>query len=321
MSLPFPLFPPSASTIASEMDLLYLFIAAVSAFFVVLVAAMVLFFAIKYRRRHPDELGDNLHGSLILELTWRFITFVLAMVMFFWGADLFFRLARPPVDAMEVFVVGKQWMWKVQHPSGKREINEMHVPIGRNIRVTLGSEDVIHDYSMPAIRVKMDAVPGKLTTLWFNATKPGTYHLFCAEYCGTKHSGMIGTVTAMEPNAYEAWLAGDAGGPSVPPAQAGEKLFTGDYACATCHKSDGTGVAPKLQGVYGSTVTLASGGTVVADDNYIRESIMIPTAKVVKGYQPVMPPFQSLLNEEQVLQLIAYIKSLQAAPGAAPAAH
>src|SRR6187397_1691773 len=218
-----PLFPPSASSVAMEMDILYLFITAVSAFFVVLVAALTLIFAIKYRRRHPDEVGADIHGSLVLELTWTFIPFVLSMVMFVWGADLFFRLARPPADAMDMYVVGKQWMWKVQHPTGVREINEMHVPVGRNVRIFLGSEDVIHDYSIPAFRVKMDAVPGKITTLWFKATVPGTYHLLCMEYCGTKHSGMIGQVIAMEPQDYETWLSGGASNAS--PAVAGEKLF------------------------------------------------------------------------------------------------
>jgi cytochrome c oxidase subunit 2 len=317
MKMPFPLFPPSASSVATEVDLLYLFITAVSAFFVVLVAALVVIFAIKFRRRHPDEVGADIHGSLVLELTWTFIPFVLAMVMFFWGADLFFRLARPPVDSMEIFVVGKQWMWKVQHPTGVREINEMHVPIGRNVKVTLGSEDVIHDYSIPAFRVKMDAVPGKLTTLWFKAEKPGTYHLFCAEFCGTKHSGMIGQVIAMEPHEYEAWLSGGTAGAAVPPAQAGEKLF-GELACLTCHRLDATpGVGPSLAGVFGSQVPLSDGSTVLADDNFLRESIMVPTAKVVRGFQPVMPPFQGLVSEEQLLQLIAYIKTLKPAAGQA----
>jgi cytochrome c oxidase subunit 2 len=308
MSFNIPLLPPSASSVAAEMDLLYLFITAVSAFFVVLVAALVVIFAIKYRRRHPDEVGADIHGSLALELTWTFIPFVLAMVMFVWGADLFFRLSRPPADAMEVFVVGKRWMWKVQHPDGMREINEMHVPIGRNIRVTLASEDVIHDYSIPAFRVKMDVVPGKLTTLWFNATVPGTYHLFCAEYCGTKHSGMIGTVTAMLPQDYEAWLAG--GRSTGTPAQNGERLFT-DLACITCHKQDATGRGPSLHGVFGSQVSLANGSTVTADENYLRESIMNPTAKVVEGYLPIMPAFQGTINEENLMQLIAYIKTLK----------
>jgi cytochrome c oxidase subunit 2 len=318
MRLPFPLFPPSASSVATEVDLLYLFIAAVSAFFVVLVAALVIFFAVKFRRRHPDDVGADIHGSLALELTWTFIPFVLAMVMFFWGADLFFQLARPPVDSMEIYAVGKQWMWKVQHPEGVREINELHVPTGRNVRITLGSEDVIHDFFIPAFRVKMDVVPGKLTTLWFKAEQAGTYHLFCAEYCGTNHSGMIGQVIAMPPQDYEAWLSGGSTGPAVPPAQAGEKLFTGpNFGCATCHKADGKGPGPSLLGVYGSMVELADGRKVQADDNYVRESIMVSTAKVVKGYQPIMPPFQGLISEEQLMQLIAYVKTLKAAGVAA----
>ena len=322
MSFPFSLFPPNASTVATEVDLLYLFITAISAFFAVLVAALVVIFTVKFKRRHPDEVGADIHGSLVAELTWTFIPLVLSLVMFFWGADLFFRLARPPVDSMEMFVVGKQWMWKIQHPDGTREINEMHVPIGRNIRLTMGSEDVIHDYSIPAFRVKMDVVPGKLTTLWFNATKVGTYHLFCAEYCGTKHSGMIGSVIAMEPQDYEAWLSGSTGGPAVPPAQAGEKLFadTGVTGCTTCHTGAPAAIGPNLAGVYGSQVPLADGRAVLADDNYLRESIMVPFAKVVRGYQPVMPPFQGRLTEEQLMQLIAYIKTLKPAEGA-PAAH
>src|SRR6186713_358208 len=252
MKPPFPLFPPSASTVAVEMDLLYAFIVAVCAFFTVLVAALVVYFTIKYRRRQPDDVGADIHGSLSLELTWTFIPFVLSLVMFAWGASLFFRLATPPANAMELFVVGKQWMWKVQHPEGVREINEMHVPLGRPVRITLGSEDVLHDYSIPAFRVKMDAVPGKLTTLWFEATVPGRYHIFCAEYCGTKHSGMIGEVIAMAPEDYESWVAAGgmvASGPVLTPIEAGRGLFTGQFACATCHKEDGSGQGPILNGV------------------------------------------------------------------------
>jgi len=304
-----PFFPPAASTIATEVDLLYLFITAVSAFFVVLVAALVVIFAVKFRRRHPDEVGAPIHGSLAAELTWTFVPLVLSLVMFFWGADLFFRISRPPVDAMEMYVVGKQWMWKVQHPDGTREINQMHVPAGRNIRLTLGSEDVIHDYAIPAFRVRTDVVPGRLVTMWFNATKPGTYHLFCAEYCGTNHSGMIGEVIVMEPDAYEAWLSGGTAGPAVPPAQAGEELFN-QNACATCHTGQPNAIGPDLAGIFGSERALADGRTVLADDNYLRESIMVPLAKVRAGYQPVMPPFQGLINEEQLMQLIAYVKSL-----------
>jgi cytochrome c oxidase subunit 2 len=310
MQIPFPLFPPSASTVSTEMDLLYLFIAAVCAFFAVLVTVLVVAFTLKYRRRTPDEVGVDIHGSLSLELLWTFIPFVLSMVMFAWGAALFFKLATPPRDAMEFFVVGKQWMWKVQHPSGAREINQMHVPIGRPIRITLGSEDVLHNYSMPAFRVKMDAVPGKLTTLWFEATQPGTYHIFCAEYCGTKHSGMLGQVVAMTPQDYEAWLAG--GRATGTPVQNGERLFS-DLACITCHKNDASGRGPSLAGVFGSTVALTDGRRVVADENYLRESIMNPQAKVVEGYQGIMPAFQGMVSEENLMQLIAYIRTLKPA--------
>ena len=314
MSTSFPLFPPSASTVAVEMDLLYVFITAVCAFFTVLVSALVIYFTLKYRRKHPDDVGADIHGSLSLELAWTFIPFVLSMVMFGWGASLFFRLASPPANAMDIFVVGKQWMWKVQHPEGVREINELHIPTGRPIRITLGSEDVLHDYSIPAFRVKMDAVPGKLTTMWFEATKVGTYHIFCAEYCGTKHSGMIGQVIVMAPQDYEIWLAG--GRSSGSAVENGERLFT-DLACVTCHKTDSTGRGPSLLGVFGSTVTLADGRTVVADENYLRESIMNSQAKVVKGYQGIMPAFQGMVTEENLLQLIAYIKTLKpAAPEA-----
>jgi len=308
MSLPFPLFPPSASTVASEMDALYFFIVAVCTFFAVLVTALVVFFTLRYKRKDENEVGADIHGSLVLELTWTFIPFVLAMTMFGWGAKVFFDLSRPPRDAMEIFVVGKQWMWKVQHPDGTREINQLHVPIGRPVRITLGSEDVIHDFFIPAFRVKMDAVPGKLTTLWFEATKEGTYHIFCAEYCGTKHSGMIGEVIAMQPQDYEAWLAG--GRMTGTPVENGERLFA-DLACITCHKTDSTGRGPSLVGLFGSAVNLADGRTVVADENYLRESIMNSQAKVVQGYQPIMPAFQGLVSEENVMQLIAYLKTLK----------
>ncbi len=319
MQSSFSLFPPSASSVSGDVDLLYFFILAVCSFFAILVSALVVGFAIKYRRRDPDEVGHDIHGSIALELIWTLIPFVLAMVMFFWGADLFFRIARPPADAMDVFVVGKQWMWKVQHPEGVREINELHVPLGRPVRLTIGSEDVLHDFFIPAFRVKMDAVPGKLTTMWFTATKVGSYHVFCAQYCGTQHSGMIAQVIVMEPQDYEAWLAGGRSTGSA--VENGEKLFT-SLACITCHKPDSTGRGPVLTGVFGSTVQLMDGRKIVADENYIRESIMNSQAKVVLGYQPIMPTFQGTVSEENLLQLIAYIKTLKApAPKAgAPAA-
>jgi cytochrome c oxidase subunit 2 len=207
---------------------------------------------------------------------------------------------------MQMYVVGKQWMWKIQHQEGMREINELHIPINRPVKLTMTSEDVIHSFFIPDFRTKQDVVPGRYETTWFTATKPGKYHLFCAEYCGTKHSGMIGWVYAMEPKDYQHWLAGSPPGTMV---EAGAKLFE-DLACVNCHKSDGSGRGPSLVGVYGSTVKLVGGGSVRADDAYVRESILNPAAKVVEGYMPDMPVFQGLVTEEQVVQLIEYVKSL-----------
>ncbi len=302
-----PFFPQAASVQAHQVDAVFYFLVAVTAFFSLLIATLVVVFAIKYRRRHDSEVGVAIHGSLALEMLWTIIPFCIAMVMFAWGAKVFFDLTRPPAGAMEVYVVGKQWMWKVQHLDGQREINELHVPIGKPVKLIMGSEDVIHSFYIPAFRVKADVIPGRYNTLWFQATTPGTYHLFCAEYCGTKHSGMIGSVIAMEPTAYEAWLGG--GSTEDSPAVAGGKLFQ-DLACMTCHVSDGSGRAPSLNNLFGHEVELTGGGKVTADESYIRESILNPTAKVVNGFAPIMPTFQGLVTEEQLLQLIAYIKSL-----------
>ncbi len=313
-----PLFPPEASTISTEVDSLFFFLIAVSAFFTILIFGLITLFAVKYRRRHPDQVGAGITGSLPLELAWTFIPLGITMVMFFWGASVYFRMYRPPRGAMEVYVTGKQWMWKIQHADGRREINELHIPVGRPVRLMLGSEDVIHDFFVPAFRTKMDVVPGKITNMWFEATKPGRYHLFCSQYCGLQHSGMIGTIIAMQPDEYQAWLSG--GAQEGSPAQQGEKLFT-DLGCITCHRQDGQGLGPVLQGLFGKTVELEGGGTVVADENYIRESILSPQAKIVKNFKPIMPTFQGVVSEEQILQLIAYIRSLaNVAPGsAAPA--
>jgi cytochrome c oxidase subunit 2 len=308
----FPFFPQQASAQAGQVDGLYFFLVAVSAFFSLLIAALVVIFAVKYRRRHRDEVGYAIHGSLALELLWTIIPFGIVMVMFAWGAKVAFDLFRPPAGAMEIYVVGKQWMWKAQHMDGQREINELHVPVGRPVKLIMGSEDVLHSYYIPDFRVKADVIPGRYNTLWFTATKPGTYHLFCAEYCGTKHSGMIGSVIAMEPQDFQNWLAG--GAASESPVAAGEKLFA-DLACITCHTNDATARGPVLTNLFGHEVQLQDGSTVVADEAYIRESIVNPQAKVVRGFQPIMPTFQGLVSEEQLLQLIAYIRSLtDAAP-------
>ena len=319
-----PLFPEAASAIASDVDYLYFYLTAVTIVMTALIFAAVFFFAIKYRRRSEHEIPKPIHGSLRLEIAWSVIPFLIMLTFFWWGAQIFFANASPPPNAMDIYAVGKQWMWKIQYPQGQREINELHVPVGRPVKITLASEDVIHSFFIPAFRIKHDVVPGRYDTMWFTATKPGRYHLFCAEYCGTEHSGMVGWVTVMNEDDYENWLAG--GGTEGTMAQQGEQLF-GQLGCSTCHPLDQQGRGPSLRGVYGSRVQLQNGQTVVADDAFIRESILNPNAKVVAGYRPdVMPTFQGQITEEQLLQLIVYIKSLAIPPApvasipAAPAA-
>jgi cytochrome c oxidase subunit II len=304
----FPLFPESASSIAGRVDALYFFLLALAAFFSLLIAGLIVFYAVKFHRRSPDAVGASIHGGMVLELTWTIVPLIIAMVIFVWGASVFFAMTHAPDDALNIYVVGKQWMWKFQHLDGQREINELHVPVDRNIRLIATSEDVIHDVFVPAFRLKVDVIPGRYVTLWFRATKPGRYHLFCAEYCGTKHSGMVGEVIVMAPADYQAWLSGGTPGGSL--ADAGQKLFA-DLACNTCHRPDAQGRGPVLDGLLGKTVNLQSGGTIVADEAYLRESILNPSAKVTAGYQPIMPTFQGLVSEDQLLQLIEYIKSLQ----------
>src|SRR5262245_31696217 len=321
MTPAFPLWPETASTTARDVDHLFLFLCAVSIVFSALIALTLIAFAIKYRRRSEAERPPEIEGSLVLEITWSAIPFALTVVMFVWGAQVFFHMNRTPDDAMTVSVVGKRWMWKLQHPTGQREVNELHVPVGRAVKLVITSEDTIHSFFVPAFRIKKDAVPGRYNLAWFQATKTGAFHLFCAEYCGTEHSKMIGRVVVMEPEEYQVWLSG---GPTPEsPVLQGEKLFT-DLNCITCHRMDDAGRGPVLKGIFGRTVRLASGEDIVADAAYVRESILTPAAKVVAGYQPVMPAFQGQVNEEQILALIAYIESLRtptpSAPPAAPAA-
>ena len=304
----FPLFPESASTMAGKVDALYLFLVAMSAFFTVLIAASVIYCAVKFRRKHADEVGDSFHANMLLELTWTIIPLIIVLFVFFWGARVFLLQVRPPANALEIQATGKQWMWRFQHPEGQREINALHVPVGQPVRVEMISEDVLHSLFFPAFRTKMDVVPGRYTTLWFEATKAGTYHLFCTEYCGTEHSKMIGQVVAMEPEAYERWLAGGAQN-ERPPAEAGADLFRG-IGCDTCHVEAGGGRGPSLRGVYGHEVRLASGRTVVADNSYLRRSILEPTADIVAGYQPIMPTYKGQISEENIFRLISYIRSL-----------
>ena len=306
-----PLFPERASTMAGRVDALYFFLVGISVFFSLLIAGLIVFYAVRYRRRAADEVGANIHGSLLLEIGWSAIPLLLTMVIFVWSASVFFAMASPPDDAISVYVVAKQWMWKIQHLDGQREINELHVPVGRPVKLIMTSEDVIHDFFVPAFRVKADVLPGRYTTLWFEPTVPGRYHLFCAEYCGTKHSGMIGQIVVMEPSEYQTWLSG--GVPEGSLASSGAKLFA-DLACNTCHRPDAQGRGPVLEGLFGRTVDLQNGETVTVDEAYVRESILTPAAKITAGFQPIMPTFQGLVSEEQLLALVEYVKSLKGLP-------
>ena len=301
-----PIFPDQASTFAADVDALYFFILAVSAFFALAVTVAVIYFGLRYRKTHDGQIGARIEGNLPLELLWSVIPAMLSMVMFGWGASVFFQIRRPPAEAMQIYAVGKQWMWKFQHLEGQREINELHVPTGRPIRVTVTSEDVIHSLYFPSFRTKIDAIPGRYTELWFEPSKVGTYHIFCAEYCGTNHSGMIGSVVVMEPAAYQAWLAG--GGVEGTLAERGGRLFQ-DLACNTCHLDTGKGRGPSLKDIVGKTVDLADGSTTVVDEGYLRESIINSQAKIVKGYQPLMPAFQGLVSEDNLAALVEYVKS------------
>ncbi|MDT7604743.1 MAG: cytochrome c oxidase subunit [Acidobacteriota bacterium] len=302
-----------ASSVGAQYDALYAYVAAITIFFSALVALLIFYFAVKYRRRDPLEIPRPNAGSLKLEAMWTVIPFMIAMTIFAWGSSLYFTLYRAPKEAIEIFVVGKQWMWKFQHTEGQREINELHVPVGSKVKLTLATEDVIHAFAVPAFRIRSDVVPGKYTYVWFEATKTGRYHLFCTEYCGTNHSGMNGWVEVMDPTAYQAWLAG---GGSESPAAQGEKLFQ-SVGCATCHRTDVQGRGPNLTGVFGKPQQMEDGSTVTADEAYVRESILNPHARTVAGFQQIMPTYQGQLSEEQLLQLIAYVRSLSSEPGSA----
>jgi cytochrome c oxidase subunit 2 len=303
----FPLFPETASELAREVDALYFFALGITAFFSLLIAALIFYFAVRYRRRGEHEVGRPEKAGLWLEIAWSVIPLGILLFMFAWGAKVFFDVRKPPAGAVEYYVTGKQWMWKFQHPDGPREINELHVPVGQEVKLIMTSEDVIHSFYVPALRQKMDVLPGRYTNLWFRADRPGTYRLFCAEYCGAEHSLMRGTIVVLEPDDYEIWLADR--GKLEPLVASGAGLFSA-LTCDTCHRPDSAVQAPTLHGLFGEEVRLADGSRVTADENYLRESILDPAAKIVAGYNPVMPTFQGRVSEEQLVELILHIKSL-----------
>jgi cytochrome c oxidase subunit 2 len=303
----FPVWPARAAISASNLDALFIFLLCVTGMVTILIFILITVFALRYRRTAVEQ-ATPIMGSLALETTWSLVPFGVFLIFFVWGAVLYFQERTAPANSMQIYVVAKQWMWKLQHEDGQREINELHVPVDRDVKLIMTSQDVIHSFFVPAFRIKQDVLPGRYTTMWFHATRPGTYHLFCAEYCGTQHSGMIGSIIVMNPAAYEAWLSG--GGAEGSLASTGQKLFQ-QLGCGSCHRSDTQGRGPNLMGVFGKPVLLEDGRTVVADENYVRESILNPGAKIVAGFKNIMPSFQGVVNEEQLLSLIAYVKSLQ----------
>jgi len=307
-----PLFPEQASTHAGRVDALFFVLLGISGFFVALIAILLGVFAVKYRRRSAAERPAPIHSSLKLELTWTLIPIGICLFLFAWGAQLFFGSARSPQDALEVYVVAKQWMWKVQHVGGQREINQLHVPAGRPVKLTMVSQDVIHSFYVPAFRIHQDVLPNRYTTAWFEATKPGRYHLFCSQYCGTDHAKMIGEVIVMTREEFAIWLEQGADGSM---AAEGRKLFL-KLQCVTCHSADARARAPILEGLQGTQVTLRDGRRVRADADYLRESIVNPDAKIVAGYSAIMPPYAGQVNEEEILHLVAFIKAL--GPGQTP---
>ncbi len=305
----FRLFPEQASTHAPQVDLLYYVLLGLAVIFTVLIAAMIVYFSVKYRKGNvrADRTASG-KNPLVLEIAWSVVPLLIFMGIFAWGATLFFTGYRAPAGALQMRVVAKQWMWKFQHPNGRREINELHVPLGQPVQLTMISQDVIHSFYVPAFRVKRDVVPGSYADCWFEATRKGEFHLFCAEYCGTNHSRMTGRVVVLDPVDYQAWLAG--GHAHESPAVAGQRLFE-DLRFVSCHSPRLAPVrCPPLENVYGQDVLLRDGEVVKADENYLRESILRPQAKIVKGYEPLMPSFDGQVDEEQLIQLIAYIKSL-----------
>lgn len=301
------LFPAEASTIAPYTDALYFFLVAISVVGLVFVGLLILYFSLRYRRdRNP--VATQVEGSTILEATWTIIPLGLFLVTFVWGGLLYFRIYDPPANSMNIYVVGKQWMWKAEHPGGQHEINALHVPIGQPIQLTMISQDVFHSFSIPDFRVKREVIPGRYSTVWFQATDPGTYHIFCTQYCGTLHSGMIGEVTAMTPADYKKWLDESTSGMSL--AQNGERLFA-SMGCNACHSGNAAARGPNLAGVYGSKLTLTDGSQVVVNDAYLRDSILNPSQHVTAGYSPIMPTYQGQISEDGLIDLVEYIKQLQ----------
>jgi cytochrome c oxidase subunit 2 len=305
-------YPTQASTTAHSVDMLVWFLFGVCGAVGLLVATLLIGFAIRYRRRPGGGPPGPMPGNTPLEVFWTVTPMLIFVVFFIWGATVYFNAYRAPDDSQVVYVVAKQWMWKFQHPEGQREIDELHVPAGRPVKLLLTSEDVIHSFFVPAFRVHMDVLPGRYTTVWFTATEPGEYHLFCSQYCGTGHAGMIGKVVVQPPEEYQQWLQYHAEGSL---ALQGRKIFL-KYRCISCHSANENARAPVLEALFGKTVRLRDGRTVRADEAYIRQSVLDPGAKIVAGYENIMPTFEGQLDEEEIIKLIAFLEAL--GPGETP---
>lgn len=301
------LFPREASTIAPYADALYFFLLFITLIGLTVVGVLVFGFAIRYRAsRHPT--ATQVEGSTLLEATWTIIPLALFLITFVWGALLYFRIYNPPTNAMNIYVVGKQWMWKAEHQGGQHEINALHVPIGRPVQLTMISQDVFHSFSVPDFRIKREVIPGRYSTVWFEATTPGTYHIFCTQYCGTNHSQMIGEVTAMTQDDFQKWLQSSTSGTSL--AQNGERLFA-SMGCNSCHNGTPAARGPSLAGVYGSKLQLANGQEVTVNDAYLRDAILNPSEHITAGFAPIMPTYQGQISEDGLIDLVEYIKTLQ----------
>lgn len=299
--------PERASTLAADIDWLFYFVLWTSTVIFAGVVIAILYFAWRYRRRDPEERPELVEENRLLEISWIVIPAILVLLVFNWGFKAFIDLGVSPPDAYEITVRGRQWVWDFEYPNGAQVTGELHVPVNRPVRLRMSSEDVIHSLFIPAFRTKMDVLPNRYTTLWFEATDTGTYQVFCTEYCGTQHAGMLAEVVVHEQGEFEEWLQTAGGMADLPPAEYGAILFE-QQGCQQCHSLDGSpGVGPTLQGLYGSQEELADGSTVEADENYLRESIIEPGAQIVAGYQNVMPPY-SHLDEDQINALVEFIK-------------
>ena len=305
----FPLLPEQASTFAAQVDPIFWFLTIFVGGFTIGLTLVLIGLGVKYQQV-PGSGRKTVHiHNMKAELSYAALVTVIAVGLFFWGANVYTQYAYAPDNTIDINVIGKQWMWKLQHPNGMREVNELHIPVGRPVKLTMTSQDVIHDFYIPAFRVKQDVLPARYTTLWFEATKVGEFPLFCAEYCGTEHSTMGGTVHVMKAEEYQQWLDG---GVALTPVAAGEALFN-QMGCATCHASGDASRGPVLNGIFAHEAQVNVNGkleTVTVDEEYLRESIISPALKVVDGYSPLMPAFKSQLSDEDVINLIAYIKSL-----------